>query len=97
MEQLPPSINIADILVLTPVELIVSKLVLYHNRRGTPKSFTDRRDLAVLMLKFPELKTESGAVADRFNAMPGSASYSDTWREVVSQDIQLDDDDEFSQ
>ena len=52
VQVLPPHERIADILVLTPVELVASKVLSYHNRQGKPKAFTDLRDLAVLLLTF---------------------------------------------
>ena len=57
---LPSAQRIADILVISPPELIARKVVSYHSRRGNPKAFSDMRDLAMLFLAFPELKTEAG-------------------------------------
>src|SRR5215213_7804933 len=57
---LPASQRIDDILIVSPPELIALKVVAYHTRRGRPKAFSDRRDLAMLLLAFPELKNESG-------------------------------------
>ncbi|RMH43083.1 MAG: hypothetical protein D6694_07330, partial [Gammaproteobacteria bacterium] len=65
VENLPGSQRIAQILVLTPEELIASKVLAYHRRRGQPKSGTDWRDLALLLLRFPELKQREGPVAER--------------------------------
>ncbi|MBW3540952.1 MAG: nucleotidyl transferase AbiEii/AbiGii toxin family protein [Planctomycetes bacterium] len=94
VEHLPPHERIADILVLTPVELLASKVVSYHNRRGKPKAFTDLRDLAVLLLTFPELKTESGAVAERLEALSQDDALTATWNAVVAQELSLDDEDD---
>ena len=65
---LPPVRRISDVLVVVPEELIAGKLIASHRRRGTPKSGTDQRDLAVLLLAFPELKASSGPVRDRLDA-----------------------------
>ncbi|MCH8044797.1 MAG: nucleotidyl transferase AbiEii/AbiGii toxin family protein [Planctomycetes bacterium] len=94
VEHLPPNQPIADILVLTPVELVASKVLSYHNRRGRPKGFTDLRDLAVLLLAFPELKTASGRVRDRLEEWAQDDTLVSTWNEIVVQKIQLDDEDE---
>ena len=94
VEHLPPNQPIADILVLTPVELVASKVLSYHNRRGRPKGFTDLRDLAVLLLAFPELKTASGRVRDRLEEWAQDDTLASTWNEIVVQKIQLDDEDE---
>lgn len=53
---LPPSRRIAEVLVATPEELIALKVIAYHMRRGQPKSGTDWRDIAMLLLAFPDLK-----------------------------------------
>ncbi len=59
-------------LVLTPPELIASKILSLDSRRGQPKSFTDQRDLAVLLLTLPDLKTDEGPVADCLRAGIGA-------------------------
>ena len=48
--------------MLSPEELIASKVIAYHDRKGQPKSGTDWRDVAVLLLRFPKLKSETGFV-----------------------------------
>ena len=50
VERIPAAERIAGILVLNPPDLIASKVVAYHARHGQPKSGTDWRDLAVLLL-----------------------------------------------
>ena len=44
VEALPRSERVGDVLVLAPAELIASKVISYHARKGQPKSWTDRRD-----------------------------------------------------
>ena len=94
IDNLPPNQPIADILVLTPVELVASKVLSYHHRKGRPKAFTDLRDVAVLLLAFPELKTASGRVRDRLEEWAQDDTLASTWNEIVAQEIQLDDEDE---
>ena len=94
IEHLPPHQRIADVLVLTPAELVASKVLSYHNRRGRTKAFTDLRDLAVLLLAFPELKTASGLVRDRLEELAQDDALASTWDEIVAQEIRLDDEDE---
>jgi hypothetical protein len=91
---LPPTQRIAHVLVLTPAELIASKVIACHRRGGTPKSFTDRRDVALLLLKFPELKTESGPVNDRLTAAGADEGTLATWRDFVSQEIRAENDED---
>jgi hypothetical protein len=65
VETLPAAQRIADVLVMAPAELIASKVMAHYRRRGQPKSGTDWRDLALLLLTFPDLKRDPGPVADR--------------------------------
>jgi hypothetical protein len=96
VETLPLSQRIAQVLVMAPAELIASKVMTYYHRRGNPKSGTDWRDLAMLLLTFPELKSESGPVAERLQAAGADHKIFAVWQELVAQDIRLTDgDDEF--
>ena len=55
------------------------------------------RDLAVLFLTFPEMKTESGAVSEALKTLGASAEEMDAWYELVAQEINSsNDDDEFN-
>jgi hypothetical protein len=92
---LPPTQRIAEVLVVSPAELMAGKVRAYHLRRGKPKSFTDLRDLAVLLLTFPTLKVEKGEVRDRLVAGGADSAVLKTWKEVVRQEIlpQEEDDD----
>ncbi len=93
---LPPAQRIEDVLVIAPADLIAGKVIAYHQRRGKPKSGTDWRDLAMLLLKFPELKSEQGAVADKLRASGATAEILAVWKELAAQEIQPEDDtDEF--
>jgi hypothetical protein len=90
---LPQTRRIEQILVLTPEELIASKVISYCQRRGQPKSGTDWRDLALLLLAFPELKRESGPVALLLQSSDAGAPVMDMWQELVAQEIAEEDDD----
>ncbi len=87
--------RIDEINVLSPVELIASKVISYHQRRGKPKAGTDWRDLALLLLTFPELKSDPGQVTDSLNAAKADQAVLTIWRELVAQEIlpQTDEDD----
>ncbi len=91
---LPETQIIEEIQVLSPVELIVSKVVSFQARRGKPKSGTDWRDLAVLLLQFPELKSETGAVSEALRQREVDKKALDAWQEIVAQDFQIEDEDE---
>ncbi|MEJ7699331.1 MAG: hypothetical protein WKF71_06745 [Pyrinomonadaceae bacterium] len=71
-----------------------AEVVSYHSRRGKPKAGTDWRDLAVLLLQFPELKSETGIVSDILRQREIDKKVLGVWREIVAQDLQVEDDDE---
>lgn len=96
VETLPLAQRIEQVLVAAPAELIASKVIAYHQRRGKPKSGTDWRDLAMLLLTFPELKSDSGPVVDCLHATDVDPSVLNVWKELVVQEIRPpDEDDEF--
>jgi len=93
---LPESTTVEDINILTPVELIVSKIFSYESRRGKPKAGTDWRDLGMLLLRFPELKTADGEVANLLRERNASEFAVNFWHEFVEQDLTVDEDDDLS-
>lgn len=86
-ETLPHSERIEDVLVMSPPELIAHKVIAYHSRRGQPKAGTDWRDLAMLLLTFPELKKETGAVSEALNLIGAKDEVMQTWCGFVVQEI----------
>ncbi|MBI4556898.1 MAG: nucleotidyl transferase AbiEii/AbiGii toxin family protein [Candidatus Hydrogenedentes bacterium] len=95
VETLPESRRVANVPVLTPEELIATKVISYHRRRGQPKSGTDWRDLAVLLLAFPKLKRPGGPVAQRLRARTQDPKILAVWAEWAAQEIQSPRDDDF--
>ncbi len=91
MTEFPETEIIEEIQVLSPLELIVSKVISFQSRYGKPKSWTDRRDLAVLLLRFPELKEKVSAALRAQNV--GDAVL-ETWAEIEHQDFQFEGEDE---
>lgn len=79
--------------VVSPPELIAGKVLAYVGRQGQPRSFTDRRDLAVLLLRFPELKSAAGPVRERLEAAGASPQALAAWEELVREEIRPEDDD----
>ena len=97
VESLPLTERIDGVLVVKPVEVIVGKVISCVRRKGKPKSFTDRRDLAHMLLRFPEFKVERGAVLDRLEALVADEQVLNFWRELVAEDLlPEEEDDEFS-
>lgn len=96
VKTLPLTERMAGVLVVAPAELIAGKVIAYHQRRGQPKSGTDWRDLAMLFLTFPELKRDSGPVAERLEMAGADPEILVTWKELVAQEIRpAEEDDEF--
>jgi hypothetical protein len=95
-ESLPRAERIEDVLVMSPPELIAHKVISYHARLGQPKAGTDWRDLAMLLLTFPELKQEQGAVSEALKLIGSTEDAMKTWRELVARElIETDDEGEF--
>ena len=94
VSEFPETQMVEDIRVLSPVELLASKVISYYSRYGKSKSWTDRRDLTVLLLQFPELKNETGAVAETLRRRGVDEKILDVWREIVAQDLRVEDEDE---
>lgn len=95
-ESLPRAERIENVLVMSPPELIAHKVISYHARSGQPKAGTDWRDLAMLLLTFPELKEEQGPVSEVLRSMKADEEVMKTWGELVAQEIvEPEDDGEF--
>ena len=97
VEALPPTECVDDVLVLAPADLIASKLLSRIGRQGKPKAGTDWRDLAMLVLTFPHLKTEHGAVRDRLEADVSDgadATVLDAWTALVAHEILPENEDD---
>lgn len=86
VDTLPPTRRLGDVLVVSPEELVAGKVLAYHRRKGKPKSGTDWRDLAVLLLAFPELKVGDGPVRERLEAAGAADAVFKTWAELVAQE-----------
>lgn len=96
VQSLPRAERIEDVLVTSPPDLIAQKVISYHARRGQPKAGTDWRDLAMLLLTFPELKREQGAVSEALKSTGADEEVMATWRELVAQElIEPEDDEKF--
>lgn len=83
-ELLPPTQLIEAIRVLTPEELIAQKVIAFVSRRGRPKSGTDWRDIAMLLIVFPELKKIDGPVRDRLVAARADTSVLNEWQTLAT-------------
>jgi hypothetical protein len=95
VRNLPETQRIEQVLVMAPAELIASKLISFYQRRGKPKSGTDWRDLAMLLLAFPELKQESSQVLNCLRVAGTSEDILKLWREVVEMEIEEEEDEGY--
>ena len=95
VDDLPPNQRLERILVPTPPELISQKVISMTNRSKTAKGMTDIADLRRLLLTFPELKVAEGAVAESLKASGATEPEMMAWRDLVAQEIQADDNDEY--
>jgi hypothetical protein len=90
ISEFPTTQTIENILVLSPVELIASKVVSYHSRKGKPKAGTDYRDLGMLLLRFPELKEK---ISENLRAKNVGEAVLETWAEIERQDFEFEETD----
>lgn len=88
---LPPCVVIAGVQVPTPDELIAEKVIAWSVRRRQPKGGTDWRDIAMLLLLFPELHSLSGAVSARLSAAGVPGPVLDLWKEICLTTIEAPD------
>lgn len=96
VDVLPPSQRVKKVLVVAPPELIANKVVSMVGRQKKRKGIMDQADLYVLLLTFPNLKTEEGPVAERLRANEAPAEAMAAWKELVAQEIlPEEDEDEF--
>jgi nucleotidyltransferase AbiEii toxin of type IV toxin-antitoxin system len=97
IKSLPESQIVEEINVLIPAQLIAYKVMSFQSRQGTPKGFSDMRDLAILFLTFPEMKKETGAVSNALQALGATTEVMSAWRELVAQELKApNEDDEFN-
>jgi hypothetical protein len=87
VNELPPAIRLHGVLVIEPAALLAGKVLAYDSRRGQPKSGTDWRDLAMLLLRFPELRRDPGPVSEILEAGGAALTAMEFWRNLVVQDI----------
>jgi hypothetical protein len=95
--ELPPTQLVAEVRVPTPEELIAQKVMAYTRRQGQPKGGTDLRDLLILLLAFPDLKSETGPVAQRLAACQADEEVLKIWRHFASAPIESDDSDDLDE
>ena len=93
----PATLEVERIRILAPVELIASKVISFKSRYGQAKSWSDRRDLTLLLLQFPKLKVLGGEVEKVLENRGANEETIIFWQELVEQDLIItNEDDELS-
>lgn len=94
--KIPETCSFKNIQIIAPADLIAAKVISYFKRQGKPKSGTDWRDIAMLLLTFPELKCDPGPVTEKLKGLKADSDILNIWQELVNMEIQAEDDeDEF--
>lgn len=94
VDEFPKTEVFEQIRVLSPAELIASKVISFQSRYGKSKSWTDRRDLTVLLLRFPNLKNVGGEVSEILIKRKSNDEVLRLWRELVELDLPFEDEDD---
>jgi hypothetical protein len=94
VDSYPQFQRLDGVLVLAPADLIASKVISYRQRLGKPKSGTDWRDLALLMLAFPKLKCDPGPVTVCLQFAGADQRVLALWHDLVSQEIVPENEDD---
>ena len=92
--ELPPSQRIEGVAVAMPAELVAMKVLSIQARQGREKELSDRLDAVRLLRTFPDLKSEAGPVSERLRELHAPPQALAVWRELVSQQVEPDDDDD---
>ncbi len=93
VERLPQSRRIEGVRVAEPADLAAMKVLSVDARRGREKGISDRLDLHRLLRAFPVLREEAGDVADRLRASAAPQSAFKTWREILAERVEPEEED----
>lgn len=96
IETLPLAERIEQVLVMAPAELLAYKVMAYYRRRGKPKAGTDWRDIAMLLLTFPQFQEDPTLVTERLAAAQATPEMIALWDELAQQVFEsIDEDEDF--
>lgn len=90
---LPQTRVVAEIRVVAPAELVAQKVLGVVARGKTAKGLTDLADVRRLLLAFPELRVEGGAVADALRRAAVPESTLNAWSAIAAEEIEEDAED----
>lgn len=82
-----------DDVVIFGAQAVNAYVIAYHQRRNQPKAGTDWRDLAMLLLQFPQFKETPSLITEQLIANNAPPETLTLWQTLVTQDIQMADED----
>ncbi len=85
IERLPIAERIEQVLVMAPAELLAYKVMAYYRRRGKPKAGTDWRDIAMLLLTFPQFQEDPTLVTERLAVAQATPEMIELWEKLSQQ------------
>jgi hypothetical protein len=94
VSEFPATKRIDGILVPTPEEVVASKVRAFVRRKGKAKAGTDWRDLVEMLLAYPELKVQEGAVSQLLVKLESDPAVLQSWKSFVEQPMSAEEDDE---
>ena len=93
VDRLPQSRLLEGVRVVEPADLAAMKVRSIDARRGKEKGISDRLDLHRLLRAFPALRQQEGEVAERLRAGSAPEAAFATWREILAERVEPDEDD----
>jgi Uncharacterised protein family (UPF0175)/Nucleotidyl transferase AbiEii toxin, Type IV TA system len=95
VDALPSSQPFGEVRVIAPPELVAMKVIRMVRRAGRPKAGTDLVDVQRLLLTFPDLKVEEGAVIDKLRDLSAPGDVIARWREIAQAPLKPDEDEGY--
>lgn len=79
----------------SPALTVAMKVIALDRRRLAPRGGTDLADIRRLLLQFPELRAEAGAVSQALTRLEAGVNEVLLWRELLAQPAAPDDDEGY--
>lgn len=93
-DALPEFREVERVKIVAPAPLLAMKVVSAAHRRGAEKGLSDRLDVHRLLNAFPELRSETGVIADKIAAIAPEPAVTDLWQDLVRERLASEEDDE---
>ncbi len=95
--ELPSYQLIQGIQVVAPAHLLASKLISSIERSHTPKGFTDGRDILILLLTFPEFRTDDSQIKKELMYLNADERIYQAWEEWRKRPLPRNSGDELDE